>query len=243
MARAKAATKELKKPPAKEEPIGEENIVAAALTKAGYEQDDDGIWRLGDSAFIVRPADEEPETTAPALSFAKLPNLDAKHLAGQIGDFLLDQVKHARHMKPWNQLKEYEQRQLINAAGDLGREIVTAAVQSIAGKGFESIDATLETFTGKGGSELSFKLNAPLSAANMVKLANKGQIVQLVFADAATFMGAMNAKPEPDQPDMIGEPEDEAEAEDDAGDDDEEIDAETGEILTPAEAPAEQPTA
>lgn len=157
----------------------------------------------------------------------KIPGFDPAHLTGQLGDYLLTEVKMARHVKPWDQLKEHEQRSLIDRQYSKARALVQAVGETIASKGFKSAPFAIDSTTIKEG--LKVVLTGPATEAAMMSIArNKGALVQLVFADTDEFGGAMISKPAPDQPDMLaGEPEPENEADED------DIDPETGEIRAP----------
>lgn len=171
-----------------------------------------------------------------AANAPKIPGFDAKHLAGQIGDALLDQYKHARHTKPWDQLEEFEQKRLIELCRSTGMEIVIGAATAIAGKGFKNAPLRLDKVT--LDDEAKIALAGPLTDEALLLINhNRGKLVLLVFADAGEFAGEMLSKAEPNQRDMLadsGEPDGEEGLE-------EEHDRETGEL--PPKPPVAEPPA
>lgn len=193
------------------EEIGEQ------LEKNGYVQDANGVW-------------SKPEADTNVSFDVTIPGFDAKHLAGQLGDFILDEMKQARHVKPWDKLSEHEQRALIDRAYTRARGVVLQAAHTIAARGFKSMPLRVETWTVK--DELEVVLAGIADEAGVLSLIrNKGALVQLVFCDAEDFADKMVSKPQPDQPALL---------DDEASDEDvDAIDPETGEILDEPSEPAE----
>lgn len=213
--------------------------IEESLTRGGYVKGEDGIWsKPGEPGGVeIETPDEELE----------IPGFDAKHLTGQLTDFLVEQVKHGHRMKAWDQRDEADQRRMIDYCQRTAKGLVIAAAQSIAGKGFQSAPMVLDQATLKDGVKITLSCGNMEDAAFLALKNNQGRLVQLVFADAEDFAGEPLSKPSPNQPDMLADdPGDEEEDDPENEDDADEIDPETDEIkpaTPPAGDPPEQPAA
>lgn len=129
---------------------------------------------------------------------------DAEGLIGQVGDFLLSELKGGRELKSWAAMPESEQRDVIDRAGRQARSIVGGIVRAVRSNGLPSMSAKIEGGSFKDGF-FQIKATAMMTAENAEILASKGADVQIVFASLEEFEGDMEAKPEPDQKVLIRE--------------------------------------
>jgi hypothetical protein len=115
-------------------------------------------------------------------------------LKGDVRDWLLDRVKHIQ--KPWQQMSEQEQRDMIFAAEDAAGNLVRNAVRIIAAEGRKVITAQLEQVTVKDGIKAVCTLSKHDPFRHELVDA-QGKDVLIVVADASAHMGQQDdAKPD-----------------------------------------------
>jgi hypothetical protein len=142
--------------------------------------------------------DDEDEGDETVDAIVQRARFNPDKLIGEVGDFLLSDLRASRELKPWAQLPEADQRALIDRAHSQAREIVRRVIQAVAAKGFSKIDAMLEGGSWKEG-EITAKIKARLTPENLDALASGSPFVQVVFASLEAFEAPMQAKAEPNQ--------------------------------------------
>ena len=128
--------------------------------------------------------------------------MKADTLTGDIRDMLLT---HIRSMEtPWSKLSEREQGEKIEVVTEAAKNLVRNAVAIVADKGFPNVTVKIVEWKVKGGIKLV--LETINTVENIVHLADQdGASAVLVLCDVQQFFGeAAAAKPDPDQPDMLG---------------------------------------
>ncbi len=180
-----------------------------ALKKPGLE--DDAPAPLHE----VREDDDHDDEASAPLHF----NPDG--LIGQVADDMLADMKAAASRKPWEKMNEETQQMMISNAKYRARALVLAVAEAIASRGLPSISAKIEGGSFKvGGTAIKLKCEIGFTVENAERLAGGSATdVQLVFANVATFDGAMTETAAPDQPPLIQEV------------DGDRVDVRTGEIL------------
>lgn len=136
-----------------------------------------------------------------------VPDLTVETLTGDIRDFLLG---HLRDMqKPWAQMSERDQNDVIWAATNAASSMIFKAVNLIAAHGFDKVHVQVGKFTVKDGQiKAEFTTNA--TDASLISIRHAGSAV-LVLADPAVFEGQRDAaKADPDEPEMPFDERDEA---------------------------------
>lgn len=129
---------------------------------------------------------------------------EADTLRGDVRDFLLSRIRTLQ--TPWATMSEDQQRSTISDCDHQARRIVDRAVGVVAERGFDQIRVTLGKFTVKDGL-IKGEVTCQATDENMSGFANTGQGV-LVLADPNEFMGqTADAKPDPDQRNLLDEPE------------------------------------
>lgn len=159
--------------------------------------------RVDDAGNIVIPAgdqddEEEADGDGTVDAIVQRARFNPDKLIGEVGDFLLSDLRASRDLKPWAQLPEVDQRALIDRAHNQAREIVRRVIKAVAAKGFSKIDAMLEGGSWKEG-EITAKIKARLTPENLDALASGAPFVQVVFASLEAFEAPMQAKAEPNQ--------------------------------------------
>lgn len=128
-------------------------------------------------------------------------DLAAETLSGDIRDALLT---HVRSMEtPWSKMSEKAQSDKIYAISNAAENLVRRAVKIIAAQGHEPMFGRIAKFTVK--DEIKAELIAGSSVQNIEKVAeNISQPCIIIFANPDQFIGQKaDAKPDPDQPDLI----------------------------------------
>lgn len=139
----------------------------------------------------------DPNDADAVIAAAKV---DLNNVIGNAGDFLIDEIKKTI---VWQKASQKEQARLIKACGAASRALVAGVVKATAAKGLPHTEATL---SGKGSFEegaFGVKLSLPMTERNTRLLNESRGTVQLVFASANEFEGAMTAIAEPDEPALI----------------------------------------
>lgn len=128
---------------------------------------------------------------------------DAKNLIGETADFLLANMKAARNLEPWEKLTEEGQREMIDQAKHQAMTLVAGVIDALVAKGFPSIPAKVESFSGKTG-EGTVALKTNVTAHDFAKMNGRleGHAI-LVFASVEDYGHEMEAKPEPNQQELI----------------------------------------
>lgn len=118
-------------------------------------------------------------------------------MTGDLRDTALQWIRSLQ--KPWAQLGEEEQRNVISSITLGCTMAATRAVGIIAADKPGAVEATLESYTGKDGLKLVF--TCVETEANLIALLRaKGTRVVIASADPARFIGERaEVKPEPDQ--------------------------------------------
>jgi hypothetical protein len=131
--------------------------------------------------------------------------LQTGQLVCDLRDVMLQIIKQLP--KPWQQLKEDEQRDIAAGVERAAESMVKTTCVLISAKGQNVITASFEKFTFKSGSA-----QIVLKAAGHAELAHDladfdGQAVLLVSADAAPFYGMTQADIDRDAPELFHEEE------------------------------------
>lgn len=115
------------------------------------------------------------------------PQLDEATLSGDIRDFLLTWIRNMQ--KPFEQMSESDQRDLIDAVEGSARELVGGVISVVSGRGFEKAFVKLGKFSVGDGIEA--KLITDRSERNLLNFNDfAGRSAMLIFADPAEFDGA-----------------------------------------------------
>lgn len=93
--------------------------------------------------------------------------------------------------KPWPQLSEREQWQALDRIRNGVDATIAAAVNILATRGFDSVAASVESVTFKGGVKAVLTLTRNSGAHELAD--NEGRQVCIVFADPQDFAGRENA--------------------------------------------------
>lgn len=124
-------------------------------------------------------------------------NLAADTLVGNIRDFLLDRVKHAR--KPWDKMSEEEQAGEIACATGAAETLVRKAVRIIAQAGRKTITGNLEQVTVKDGIKAVVTVSKHDECRHEL-VDSCGSSVLIVVADTEEFDAHRDpVGPDPDQ--------------------------------------------
>lgn len=118
-------------------------------------------------------------------------------MTGDLRDAALQWIRSLA--KPWAQLPEDEQRNVIESVTRMSAMAASRAVGIIAADKPGAVEATLESYTGKDGLKLVF--TCVETEANLISLLRaKGTRVMIASADPSRFIGERaQVKPEPDQ--------------------------------------------
>lgn len=115
------------------------------------------------------------------------PQLDEATLSGDIRDFILTWVRNMK--KPFEQMSESDQRDVIDAVEGSARELVGGVISVVSGRGFEKAFVKLGKFSVGDGIEA--KLITDRSERNLLNFNDfAGRSAMLIFADPADFDGA-----------------------------------------------------
>lgn len=115
------------------------------------------------------------------------PQLDEATLSGDIRDFILTWVRNMK--KPFEQMSESDQRDVIDAVEGSARELVGGVISVVSGRGFEKAFVKLGKFSVGDGIEA--KLITDRSERNLLNFNHfAGRSAMLIFADPADFDGA-----------------------------------------------------
>lgn len=120
-------------------------------------------------------------------------------LKGDVRDWLLDRIKHLP--RPWQQMSEQEQRDLIYSAEEAAADLVRRTVRIIAAEGRIAITAQLEQVTVKDGIKAVVTMSKH-DAFRHELVDAQGKDVLIVVADASQHMGQQAEA----QPDNLNEP-------------------------------------
>lgn len=125
-------------------------------------------------------------------------DLAADTLRGDIRDVMLDRVKNLR--KPWPQMSEYEQAEIIAGFDRVAKKLVRDAVRIVAAENQVEVSATLEQVAIKDGIKATLTLSR--HAQGRHELADAvGQEILIVVLDSERHDGERaEAKADPDQP-------------------------------------------
>lgn len=157
--------------------------------------------------------DEDREAGA----IVRAARMDASRLIGDTGDFFLSVMKAARELKPWAQMTEVEQRELIEQAKHQATSLVAGIVEAISTRGLPHMPVKINDFSGKMGEGVAqIKCVMAFDEDAAKRLAQGTSSAIIVFASVDAYESDMLATPEPDQRAL------------------EIIDAETGEISNAA---------
>lgn len=149
--------------------------------------------------------------------FAKQCGFNPEGLIGDVADFLLQDLRTSRELKPWQKMREHEQELLISRAEKQAGDIVRRVIESVAHRGLIHMEATIEDKGGWGDGCFNMKISVPMTPENAAILTTQQRgMVQIVFANAKRFEGAMQTQAEPDQQNLIDE-QNQTEAGEDAG--------------------------
>lgn len=132
-------------------------------------------------------------------------------LVGDLRDIILSRLRAMP--KPWTVMSEAEQQDMIYGVENAARTLVNDAVNLIASNGNPCVRAMVEQAVFKDG--LKVVLSASKHDERRHELADAvGASVLVVITDAAKYGGEQSpARPDPDQPDMIGEDDGESDGE------------------------------
>lgn len=138
------------------------------------------------------------ETTGEVLSDEKNSVIVAADtMAGDLLGALLQEIKLLD--KPWQQLPEHAQFDVIDRLRNRVMENVRQAVRAIADDERHTVTAELESVQFKNGCKAVFVVGGEM-ADRLALAENVGRPCLVVIADAAPYMGgAFDVKPEPSQ--------------------------------------------
>ena len=156
---------------------------------------------------------------------------NAEKLKGELGDFLLQDLRATRELKPWAKMSERDQELLIERCEKQSGHIVDRVVEAIAAKGIVHMDGQMEDAGSFKDGFFTMKVSVPMTAENALLLSRRSGAVQIVFATAKDFESPMSMRSEPDQAALIDD--DEGDAGDEAEDRDETPAAQGGATATP----------
>lgn len=126
-----------------------------------------------------------------------VPQMTVETLKGDVRDFLLGHMRNLR--KPWAQMSEHEQNDVIWAATNSASSMIFKAVNLIAAHGFDKVHVQVGKFTVKDGS-IKAEFTTTATDKSLISIRHAGSAV-LVLADPAVFEGERSAaKADPDEP-------------------------------------------
>lgn len=153
-----------------------------AATKPAVQRDKDAAKtevRHDEDGVILD--DEEDADADAVLAAAKF---DPESLIGEVGDFLLQELRNTSQRKPWEKMTQREQELLIDRAARQARAAVAGVVASIASRGLRHMDGQMEDAGSFKDGFFMLKVAVPMTADNALLLARRSGAVQVVFATA-----------------------------------------------------------
>lgn len=127
-------------------------------------------------------------------------DLASDTLVGDMRDALLDRIRNMK--KPWQQMTESEQQDVVLHMSDIAKHLTRRAVELIAQNGRETINATVESVTVKGGLKVVVKAHKTRETVAALSDA-EGHPILLVAASSLAFDGERGpAETDPDQGDL-----------------------------------------
>lgn len=127
---------------------------------------------------------------------------DAERLVGDVGDFLLKDMRTTHELKPWSKMSEKQQNALIDRADKQARAIVAAVMRGIASRGIEHMEGSLDDKGSFGEGFFKLSVKVPMNEHNMKLLAKHDGEVQVVFSSPQKFQSTMMVRSEPDAPQL-----------------------------------------
>lgn len=126
----------------------------------------------------------------------------AETMLGDLMSCMVDELRHSE--RPWHELNEGAQQEAIYRIESRVRANIKQAVEIIASANRPTIVATVEQVTVKDGIKAVVTL--PKSDQQRHELFDAaGCAVLLIVGGASEYMGGADAvKPDPDQPELIG---------------------------------------
>lgn len=142
----------------------------------------------------------------------------APRLVEGVRDLLLRWAKEARMQKPWDQMKEGEQQNLINQCEDRAEQLVADVVEVVNHGDFPVVNALIDSFTVKKGEvkvvTKGFADNEMLAILNS---AGDKRVQITVMRNDQFDEERTRVRPTPDQPELPGTDEPGFEDDDDLG--------------------------
>lgn len=138
---------------------------------------------------------------------------DTSRLVGDLGDFLLKDLRTTHELKSWAKMSEREQDALIERAEKQANAIVAGVVRSVASHGLDHMEGLLDDKGSFGDGFFKLSIKVPMNAHNLLLLAKHDGEVQVVFSSPQKFQSTLMVRSEPDEPTLPGVAEAEAEAE------------------------------
>jgi len=136
----------------------------------------------------------------------------ANTLYGDIRDLMLQEIRDNQG-KPWDQRGETEQWDVIQRIDKFATNLVIKACALVAEGDSPSIRVLVDSFTVKKGLKIVLTASTTPEALDAL---SDGKGAFLVFADPEQFKGARAAVgPAADQPDLLDDPDEDADAEGD----------------------------
>ncbi len=138
------------------------------------------------------------------------PSVESDTMFGDVRDAILDRIRNLQ--KPWQQMTEREQRDMVESVSIVARSLVSRAVALVSKDGRRTIEAQIESVTIKDGVKAVLKCSK--KADDIHELSEcVGSLVLVVTNSAENYMGEKApAKVDPDQPQLPVEEEDDQEA-------------------------------
>lgn len=129
---------------------------------------------------------------------------DAERLVGDVGDFLLKDLRTTHELKSWSKMSEKQQNALIDRCDKQARAIVAATMRGIASRGIEHMEGILDDKGSFGDGFFKLSVKVPMNPHNMALLAKHDGEVQVVFSSPQKFQSTMMVRSEPDAPPLPG---------------------------------------
>lgn len=167
-----------------------------------------------------------PDNDFTDIEFETPPDLKFDTLSGDVRDALLTRFRMLT--KPWEQLTEIQQSDLVNGIDLAARQLVREVVRMVTSYDFPHCVVKLGDVKIMGGDK---GIEAKISAMNIeenrsVLGEHVGDWVMVHMVDSATFLGERAApKITPDQPSLDLDASDDGDREDDDEEDDEQAEA------------------
>lgn len=123
-------------------------------------------------------------------------------LTGDLRDIIIDIVKTTKNLKPWKDMKESEQKELVAKIENRTEHAIKKAVRHIAADGRKTVSGTLEQITVKDGLKCVITLPKHSDMRHSV-IDAQGATVLMVVVDDSRFKGEKGpVKTDKDQPDL-----------------------------------------